>query len=149
MKDIRRLKREESAVSPVIATILMVAITVVLAATLWMMLDTGDNGDMPLSASIRGELDGEEEDVVVTFTSLGRPSRTDIGNVEFVISHGDGETTVWGDSDDVVSWRLLTGDGDVRSSSEARIDFSEEGLDNVESVTVFIDGYEGSRTSNF
>ncbi len=34
----RKIKREDEGVSPVIATILMVAITVVLAATLYMML---------------------------------------------------------------------------------------------------------------
>ncbi|MFP4001858.1 MAG: archaellin/type IV pilin N-terminal domain-containing protein, partial [Thermoplasmata archaeon] len=38
----KRLNRNEEAVSPVIATILMVAITVVLAATLYMMV--GDIG---------------------------------------------------------------------------------------------------------
>ncbi len=36
-------QKDKQAVSPVIATILMVAITVVLAATLYMMIDTGDD----------------------------------------------------------------------------------------------------------
>src|SRR5438093_11212609 len=38
MKNSRRIRKDESAVSPVIATILMVAITVVLAAVLYVMV---------------------------------------------------------------------------------------------------------------
>ncbi len=41
----RNIWKKEEAVSPVIATILMVAITVVLAATLYMMLPGADEGD--------------------------------------------------------------------------------------------------------
>ena len=38
MKNVRLIRKDESAVSPVIATILMVAITVVLAAVLYVMV---------------------------------------------------------------------------------------------------------------
>ena len=41
----KNIKRKEEGVSPVIATILMVAITVVLAATLYMMLPSGNETD--------------------------------------------------------------------------------------------------------
>ena len=41
----RNVWKKEEAVSPVIATILMVAITVVLAATLYMMLPGADEGE--------------------------------------------------------------------------------------------------------
>jgi len=58
----KRLNRKEEAVSPVIATILMVAITVVLAATLYMMVGGfGENGDditEPMSGSIEQRDDG-------------------------------------------------------------------------------------------
>ena|SRR5207247_1317233 len=47
MKNVRLVRKDESAVSPVIATILMVAITVVLAAVLYVMVSgllTGPGG---------------------------------------------------------------------------------------------------------
>ncbi len=47
------IKRKEEGVSPVIATILMVAITVVLAATLYMMLPSGSNTDTTQAMSGR------------------------------------------------------------------------------------------------
>ncbi len=150
MKDIRRLKREEIGVSPVIGTILMVAITVVLAASVWMMVNSSAEASMPLSASITGEYEENEDNIWVTFNSLGTPRTADLDEVEFAISHEDGEETIWGDHE-LISWRLLTADGEVRSSSRVLIDCSEGGLDidNVESVTIFIDGYDGGRSIDF
>jgi len=56
----RNIKRKEEGVSPVIATILMVAITVVLAATLYMMLPSGSDTDTTeaLSGRVRDASDG-------------------------------------------------------------------------------------------
>ena len=56
----KNIKRKEEGVSPVIATILMVAITVVLAATLYMMLPSGDSGDATeaMSGRVRDVSDG-------------------------------------------------------------------------------------------
>ncbi len=138
----KRLKRNEEGVSPVIATILMVAITVVLAATLWMMLDTGDEGDMPLSATISGDYDGEN--LTIEFVSLGTPSTAPLDDVEIVFDGGEHDGTHWGDEIDEEGgeWNLLNEDDEVRSSSYLEID-DNEGPD---SVTIFIDGYDGSRT---
>jgi flagellin-like protein len=50
MKNVRLVRKDESAVSPVIATILMVAITVVLAAVLYVMVSgllTGPGAQRP------------------------------------------------------------------------------------------------------
>ena len=49
MKNVRLIREDENAVSPVIATILMVAITVVLAAVLYVMVSglLGNPGDRP------------------------------------------------------------------------------------------------------
>jgi len=56
----RRVLNDDEAVSPVIATILMVAITVVLAATLYMMLPKGGTGgsDVSMNASITSTNEG-------------------------------------------------------------------------------------------
>ncbi len=56
----REIKRDTSGVSPVIATILMVAITVVLSATLYMMIDPGDQTEPPeaMSGRINSVSDG-------------------------------------------------------------------------------------------
>src|SRR5205809_808780 len=51
MKNVRLVRKDESAVSPVIATILMVAITVVLAAVLYVMVSgllTGPGAQRPV-----------------------------------------------------------------------------------------------------
>src|SRR3989442_8699257 len=51
MKNVRLIREDESAVSPVIATILMVAITVVLAAVLYVMVSgllTGPGATRPV-----------------------------------------------------------------------------------------------------
>src|SRR5437867_11385381 len=51
MKNVRLIRKDESAVSPVIATILMVAITVVLAALLYLMVSgllTGPGATRPV-----------------------------------------------------------------------------------------------------
>ena len=57
MKNVRLIRKDESAVSPVIATILMVAITVVLAAVLYVMVSgllTGPgNAPQAMSVDIR------------------------------------------------------------------------------------------------
>ena len=56
----RRILTEETAVSPVIATILMVAITVVLAATLYMMLpEAGDTDELAAMSGSRERRDGD------------------------------------------------------------------------------------------
>ncbi len=56
----RQIWKKQEAVSPVIATILMVAITVVLAATLYMMLPGADEGDTTaaMSGRVRRVTDG-------------------------------------------------------------------------------------------
>ncbi len=54
MKEVIRLEKREEAVSPVIATILMVAITVVLAATVYVLVShyTTVGANRPLTASL-------------------------------------------------------------------------------------------------
>ncbi|MFO7793144.1 MAG: archaellin/type IV pilin N-terminal domain-containing protein [Thermoplasmata archaeon] len=145
----RNVLKDDKAVSPVIATILMVAITVVLAATLYMMLPSSEEQDTPLSASISADYSETDEEITVKFTSLGTPNSAPEEDIEIVVrDDGDGSETIQG-NDAAVSWSLLNSDGEVRSSSEATIDTSADGLDITPNrVTIFIDGYDGSRQTD-
>jgi len=100
---------EERAVSPVIGVILMVAITVILAAVIAaFVLDIGP-GDTDPSATFDAEVDSDGDTVDVTLNSLG--SGTDgivvVENIDPDHEDGDfagdalnvsGESTTYGDS---------------------------------------------------
>ena len=145
----KRLNRDEEAVSPVIATILMVAITVVLAATLYMMVgDIGGEGDTDLVLSVSGEVD-EDGVFEVEMDRMSTPSSADPGDVEFtVIDEDEGtEETFTGDDG---SWILLD-DDDVTTGSEGTFDPDEADLDvdasdfiDADRIVVSIDGYAGN-----
>jgi len=142
----KRLNRKEEAVSPVIATILMVAITVVLAATLYMMVgDIGgdDIGSVAGSLSHRGDAQFE-------FTSLATPSSAETDEVEItLLNETDGQEEVFEGDDDDVSWSLLS-DGEVAEDSRFTIDDwtigdgSDDFEADVDEVIVRIDGYSGT-----
>jgi len=77
MKNVRLVRKDESAVSPVIATILMVAITVVLAAVLYVMVSglIGGPGGTPQSmgVSVSRSGDGQNWIMLVSSTPAGKP----------------------------------------------------------------------------
>ncbi|MEF8874906.1 MAG: archaellin/type IV pilin N-terminal domain-containing protein [Candidatus Thermoplasmatota archaeon] len=138
------LNRKEEGVSPVIATILMVAITVVLAATLYMMV--GDYGDEPASP-VAGDIthrDGTEFE----FVALEQPSEAPPKDVEIVVlgnsSGSDFEELHTGD-EAAVDWSALS-DGDVTDGSRFDIGgFSNiNGEENIDEVVVRVEGYDGS-----
>jgi len=65
----KRLNRKEEAVSPVIATILMVAITVVLAATLYMMVGGfGENGDDGVAEAMSSSIERRDDGWMISIT---------------------------------------------------------------------------------
>lgn len=68
MKKIWKIRRDEEAVSPVIATILMVAITVVLAAVLYIMVTGMTSGPSTLD-SVGGTLNSVSNGWTFTCTS--------------------------------------------------------------------------------
>ncbi len=81
MKWMRLIRKDENAVSPVIATILMVAITVVLAAVLYVMVSgllTGPGtGPRAMAVNIRLTADGSNWSVEITQIPSGeQPSTT-------------------------------------------------------------------------
>ena len=74
MKKIWRIRKDSEAVSPVIATILMVAITVVLAAVLYVMvLGFGGTSTQPPTTSLSKKLPGPSYGVKYEFVN---PSKT-------------------------------------------------------------------------
>ncbi len=152
MKKINIL-RDESAVSPVIATILMVAITVVLAATLYMMLPGGGEAGTPVSGSISAEtrtVDGEDR-VIINFNSQGAPRRPDWDTLEIYI---DGDLV---EGYGPENFSFLTGDDEVRSGSSLILTetitytgaWEWEWEPGPEEVTIFYDDYDGSLKAKF
>lgn len=74
--------KDERAVSPVIGVILMVAITVILAAVIAaFVLDLGDSVDQEAQAGVDISQDADAEEVDVSLTSTG--------NVEYIVLRGD------------------------------------------------------------
>ena len=151
----RNILKDDKAVSPVIATILMVAITVVLAATLYMMLPGADDAGTPVSGNISAEITEITNteptyNVTINFHTMGTPSRPALDTIEVYV---DGEIAFEnGDvaEDDTATdydTSFLTGDDELRSGASLTL----EGFDSepVDGVTVFFDGYDGSLSADF
>ncbi|MFP3871716.1 MAG: archaellin/type IV pilin N-terminal domain-containing protein [Candidatus Aenigmatarchaeota archaeon] len=147
-----RLKRNEEGVSPVIATILMVAITVVLAATLYMMV--GDiGGDTTSSTAGRitdRELENGDTDndpvAQFEFVSLEQPSSVDPGDLEITVLDDGGDELFSGSGDTLTNdWTLLNDDGEVVGGSRFDLggDLGDDDPENIEEVIIRIDGYSG------
>ncbi|MFA9428208.1 type IV pilin [Natronorubrum sp. A-ect3] len=155
---------DERAVSPVIGVILMVAITVILAAVIAaFVLDIGDDlgqNDAPnavWSSSEENDLDwGDGDDVVIQFTHDSGDT-VDLGNLELAgdtpdhgdVSFADAELEVDGDSDDDV--RVSAGDTvdvviDVSTGSGS--DTTETIFDEGDEVTLVWNDGSSSSTMN-
>ncbi|MFP4052070.1 MAG: archaellin/type IV pilin N-terminal domain-containing protein [Thermoplasmata archaeon] len=166
----KNIKRKEEGVSPVIATILMVAITVVLAATLYMMLPSGGGGDSPLSASLTyNSGKSNPSDGEATFDlSMSDPDTADLDDVKITVldDTGDNSDSVsgdeWdddkgsididGDNDFTVSITHLSSEtGELSGGDRIRISpeddpYEGDGISGFE-VVLSIDGYDGSRSA--
>ena len=109
----RNVWKKEEAVSPVIATILMVAITVVLAATLYMMLPGADEGDAVTAMS--GSRSRSGDNWIISINA---------GNVPF----NGGEDFRLYDPATGASISVRTGDGETAGELE---DVTNEEQENV------------------
>lgn len=126
-----RILRDEEAVSPVIATILMVAITVVLAATLYMMVgDFGGNTVSELYGSSRADYDESSGRVTIEMRSIN--SGVDPEDMDIRVIYDRREYFV--DAEDV-SWTGLV-NGQVRSDSAARFFIIDAENSNGETLVV-------------
>jgi flagellin-like protein len=74
MKNVRLVRKDENAVSPVIATILMVAITVVLAAVLYVMVSglIGGPGTTPVAMGVNIRQTGANWSVEIATAPSGK-----------------------------------------------------------------------------
>ncbi len=145
-------RKKEEGVSPVIATILMVAITVVLAATVWLLVSgyMGGGTETPLAASLNYAA-GESTGTKAVFTvSMSTPSQADPTQVTITLkdsagntgSGGFGTITVNG-VDYTVTHLDLNGNGKLDSGDQIVID---GGTNSVAGMTVYlyVTGYSGN-----
>src|SRR2546428_13606928 len=90
MQNVRLVREDESAVSPVIATILMVAITVVLAAVLYVMVSglISGPGGSPVSMGISVSRSGDGANWVMLVSSS--PSGKAYTSTSLAIFRSDG-----------------------------------------------------------
>lgn len=149
MRNIRRLKREENAVSPVIATILLVAITVVLSASLWMMVDADDEISRDLYGTTRvGDRSRNEGWVRMDIGSMS-PSSIDLEDVTVRLFNSD-DTRVCSlegemeNSEGPYTLRWVRTDDRVKTTSRLRVEY-EEGYDfSGYEVLITAEGFSGS-----
>ncbi|AGB15006.1 archaeal flagellin-like protein [Halovivax ruber XH-70] len=70
---------DERAVSPVIGVILMVAITVILAAVIaTLVMDFGDSTDSPINAQVQSDVDSSNQNVTLTVMKPGDASEYEL-----------------------------------------------------------------------
>ncbi|MGE4275347.1 MAG: type IV pilin [Candidatus Methanomethylophilaceae archaeon] len=105
MKKLWNARKDSEGVSPVIATILMVAITVVLAAILMVMVMGMTGGETAPSATITATGDGENVTVTVAFISKTVPA----DQITFAVGDEPAVTPTWvGGATSVVSGSVAT-----------------------------------------
>ena len=131
--DLKKLFTEERAVSPVIGVILMVAITVILAAV--------------IGAFVLG-IGGETNSTPQASLSIEIADQGDEGNVSIEHRGGDrldfGEITAILDGNEVSDTEF---DGDLRSGQTQQINVSSSGLDGGERLVLIHDPSDGQITS--
>ncbi|GEM_PF-1103964 len=166
---IKRLKRDEKAVSPVIAIILLVAITVVLAASLFLMIgDLGEEEELPLAAVIDiEEYNFNEEDevlerFVLNIESLSQPNSAELDDIEVRIVYEDDGTPMEyiieleeeAEEDEYVSGYTGLDNGDMNTGTTIffeDIDIELGGSDDIEldRIEMRVDGSQGSTSRGF
>ncbi len=149
----RNIFGREKAVSPVIATILMVAITVVLAATLYMLVTVEDPetklvaGRLVLRSNLTRFTQSEDEGAMAVFsTTMTNPSSADVGKVRYMVLDAQGNELVES-TDYTGEWTLLVKDDRVGTGTRLTLVF--HGLNTGETirgyeVVVRIHGYTGT-----
>jgi flagellin-like protein len=150
--------RKEEGVSPVIATILMVAITVVLAATVWLLVSgyMGGGSETPLAVSLNYKASESSAQKAVFGVSMSTPTQADFTNVKITLKDANGNTigtagTALDSSGSATIGNYnvqvldLNGNGKLDSGDELVIDGSANNAD-VAGITVYlyITGYSGN-----
>jgi len=90
----KKIYKKEEGVSPVIATILMVAITVVLAATVWLLVSgyMGGSTQTPLTMSLTYNAQESSNENATFDVTLSHPSQANPSNVKVTVKDSSGTT---------------------------------------------------------
>ena len=142
--------KKEEGVSPVIATILMVAITVVLAATVWLLVSgyMGGGQQTPLAASLTYKASESTSTKAVFGVTMNTPTQTDYSNVKITLKNSTGTYTIQltgnsGSSGDFSVQILdLNGNNKLDTGDELVIS-NAKGVSGV-TVYLYINGYSGN-----
>ena len=151
--------KKEEGVSPVIATILMVAITVVLAATVWLLVSgyMGGGSETPLAVSLNYKAGESSATKAVFGVSMTTPTQADFTNVKITLKDSSGNTIGTAGTaldatgsatigDYTVKVIDLNGNGKLDSGDELTIEYTGSGSGSVAGITVYlyITGYSGN-----
>jgi len=152
----KKIYKKEEGVSPVIATILMVAITVVLAATVWLLVSgyMGGGTSSPLTMSLTYNAQQSNETMAVFDVVMSHPSQASYTNVKITLKESSGNTIGTAgnalNSTGVATFGSYTvkvldlnGNGKLDTGDQIVI---EGGSNNVSGITIYIyiTGYSGN-----
>ena len=134
MKKMWKFRKDSKAVSPVIATILMVAITVVLAAVLYVMVSGYGGGDSVPTGGFTTAEKTSTSNVDVKFAKF--TPETKFSAVKFVVDgpNGAARTFWWTDSNLTTPIEILNVDG----TTDANITLTDLGGDKIIGVGDYI-----------
>lgn len=133
------------AVSPVIAIILMVAISVVLAAVLYTMLETDtDTADLLVGEMFVHSRNSSEDEIVLRM-HLQRPRSVDMDIVSVDVLDPEGRQIDFHNESNHMDWTYLPG-GDGLVRTDARLTIVVEGAGNYRNYEVILtfEGYPGT-----
>ena len=160
----KKIYKKEEGVSPVIATILMVAITVVLAATVWLLVSgyLGGTSQPSLTASLTYDTQQSNPDsgVVYLTVAMSNPSTVDTSKVTVTVNYngnvnninfediGDTNSGKAGASDAPSGWTVeildQDGNGKLSSGDIIHIDAGSSNDLSGATVTLSVTGYTGT-----
>jgi len=141
------IRKEEEGVSPVIATILMVAITVVLAATLYLMVgNMGTGGNSPVAGSLSyvSQVSDPANGNATFQVVLNTPSEAKMGDVTISILDANGNPAGSTVSSGVL--HITSDSTHLKSGDRVYITDSAGGDLHGYQVIISISGYSGTIT---
>ena len=158
----KKIYKKEEGVSPVIATILMVAITVVLAATVWLLVSgyLGGTSQPSLTASLTYDTQNSNpaQGEVYLTVAMSNPSTADFTKVTISIEGktgtlgSSGTTTITLTSGAKYNIAIMDNDGNSKLSSGDIIHISYDSGGSASDisgaiVTLSVTGYTGTTPS--
>ncbi|MFO8109787.1 MAG: archaellin/type IV pilin N-terminal domain-containing protein [Thermoplasmata archaeon] len=135
----------ERAVSPVVAIILLVAITVVLSATLYTMLEPDEDVADLLVGDLSVHRKDRTEDKVVLTLHMQRPSSAYEEQMHVDVLDPNGTLIDFDEEENSCNWTYSPGD-DGRIRDGSRLTIVVDGADNFRhyEVIILVDGYPGT-----